>query len=121
MSEPQPIKPASSITGYHAHVYFSPNTESEPLAKTLRQRAKEQFNDKVYIGRWHEKPVGPHTTGSFMIAFEPDKFAEVIQWLSLNAVGLNVLIHTETGDDLADHKDHALWLGKQQPLDLSKL
>lgn len=39
----------------------------------------------------------------------------------LNRRGLTILVHPETGDDLADHSKHALWLGAVLPLDLEKL
>jgi DOPA 4,5-dioxygenase len=34
----------------------------------------------------------------------------------LNRGPLDVLIHPETSDALADHRDHAIWLGEQLPL-----
>ncbi|MFQ5938851.1 MAG: DOPA 4,5-dioxygenase family protein [Alphaproteobacteria bacterium] len=37
----------------------------------------------------------------------------------LNRDGLTVFVHPETGDDLADHLDHALWLGEKLELNLS--
>ncbi|MGA8133977.1 MAG: DOPA 4,5-dioxygenase family protein, partial [Pseudomonas gingeri] len=33
--------------------------------------------------------------------------------------GLVVFIHPLTDDDLADHRDHAIWMGAVRPLDLS--
>jgi DOPA 4,5-dioxygenase len=39
-------------------------------------------------------------------------------WLSLNRQGLVVLIHPLTGDDLADHTEHAIWMGAVRPLDV---
>ena len=35
--------------------------------------------------------------------------------------GLDVLVHPETGDDVADHTDHAIWLGARLPLDVDSL
>ena len=37
--------------------------------------------------------------------------ASFLPWLMLNRDGLTILVHPETGDDLADHTDHAAWLG----------
>ena len=34
----------------------------------------------------------------------------------LNRDGLDILLHPETGDDLADHTRHAAWLGETLPL-----
>ncbi|MET3426353.1 aromatic ring-cleaving dioxygenase [Actinoplanes tereljensis] len=45
----------------------------------------------------------------------------VVEWLMLNRAGLSVLIHPETGSDLLDHTDHALWLGSPLSLRLDRL
>lgn len=51
----------------------------------------------------------------------PEKFAEVTAWLALNRDGLTVFTHAETGDVMADHTQHVLWLGESQPLRLDML
>ncbi len=111
----------SAITGYHAHVYFDPDADSASAAKRLREEVTEAFSDIAYIGNWHDKPVGPHTTGSYMVAFKAEFFGKIVPWLSLHNPGLSILIHPETGDDLKDHRDYPLWLGQPIDLDLSKL
>ena len=45
----------------------------------------------------------------------------LVPWLALKRDGLTVFIHPETGDDVPDHRDHAIWLGRQQALDLEAL
>src|SRR5215207_8429945 len=40
------------------------------------------------------------------------QFARLLPWLMLNRDPLDVFVHPETGDDLADHRDHAMWLGE---------
>ena len=35
---------------------------------------------------------------------------------SLNRGDLTVFVHPNTGQDLEDHRDHAIWLGQQVPL-----
>ncbi|MEE9568592.1 MAG: DOPA 4,5-dioxygenase family protein, partial [Candidatus Binatia bacterium] len=42
-------------------------------------------------------------------------------WLMLNREGLDVLVHPETGDNVSDHIDRALWLGKKLDLDVEHL
>ena len=42
-------------------------------------------------------------------------------WLALNRDGLTVFTHAETGDVMADHTDHVVWLGESQPLRLEVL
>lgn len=115
----------AGLTGYHAHVYFETGRASEIQAGTLRAAAQKYFapgiaEKNVYVGRFHKKPVGPHTLPMFMIAFTPSVMNQVLPWLQLNAVGLNVLIHPETGDDLKDHRDFPFWFGKPQKIDFSK-
>ncbi len=108
-------KDAGSITGYHAHVYFDARTREE--ARVIREAVEARF--PVVMGRWHEKPVGPHPCWSYQIAFRPEVLNEILPWLALNRRGLTVFVHPESGDDLADHRDHAIWLGPSETLDLS--
>lgn len=112
-----PERPAASITGYHAHVYYDAATKAR--AAQLRGAIEQRF--AVALGRWHDAPVGPHPCGSYQIAFAPELFGALVPWLALNRQGLTVLVHPETGDALADHGDHAIWLGASRDLDLSAL
>jgi len=97
---------------FHAHVYFHEQTLLQ--AKTLCEAVRDTF--EIQMGRIHEKPVGPHPTGSCQLTVPYEKFAAVTSWLSLNRDGLVVFIHAETGDDLADHTKHVIWLGESIPL-----
>ena len=63
----------------------------------------------------------PHPCGSYQIAFAPELFGALVPWLALNRDGLTVFIHPETGDDLPDHRDYAIWLGRQEALNLEVL
>jgi DOPA 4,5-dioxygenase len=109
-------KPADLIKGYHAHVYY--DERSKPAATALRE-ALEGFD--VQLGRWHDAPIGPHPCGSYQIAFAPDLFAALVPWLALNRGGLTVFVHPETGDALADHSAHVIWLGDSRVLNLDAL
>ncbi|MGO1119239.1 DOPA 4,5-dioxygenase family protein [Rhodovibrionaceae bacterium A322] len=104
--------PAADIRGYHAHIYFG--EESKATAWALKEEAGQRFD--VVLGRFHERPVGPHPQWSIQLAFEPEVFARIVPWLMLNRQGLTVFIHPETGDDLVDHTDHVLWLGDSDSL-----
>jgi len=53
------------------------------------------------------------------VAFGPELIGVVLPWLALHRNGLVVFLHPETGDELADHTDHAIWMGAIRPLDLS--
>jgi len=105
------------ITGYHAHVYY--DADSKETAARVRAAVEQSFD--VRMGRWHDKPIGPHPCWSYQIAFEPALFGELVPWVALNREGLVVFIHPETGDDLADHDERAIWLGAKLELDLEKL
>ena len=114
------------IKGFHAHVYFGPDTVDQ--ANRLCQRAGEEFGGgddsrliPFRVGRMHHRPVGPHPCWSCQRAFGAEQFGSVIPWLALHRQGLTVFIHPETGDDLKDHTDHAMWMGTIEPLKLDAL
>lgn len=101
------------ITGYHAHVYYY-DEQSRALAAALREKVSASF--RVVLGRFRDEPIGPHPAPMYQIAFAPDQFPRLVPWLMLNRAGLTILIHPETGDDLLDHRDYAMWLGEKLPL-----
>ena len=105
------------IKDWHAHVYF--DTGSRDRAWALRERIEKEFD--IAMGRFHEKPVGPHPHFSYQVHFRNDQLAPLISWLTLNRDGLNVLVHPNTGQDLEDHRDRAMWLGESVPLRLDIL
>ena len=104
------------ISGWHAHVYF--DAASRDAAWALREFALAELGGRIEMGRFHEKPVGPHPMWSYQLAFAHDQFAPVLGWLTLRHGALDVFIHPNTGDELADHRDRALWLGRSHTLDL---
>ncbi len=106
-----------AIRDYHAHVYYDAATKE--TARRLRERVAARF--EVAMGRWHDRPVGPHPRGSYQIAFEPELFGTLVPWLALNRDGLVIFVHPNTGDDLADHDERAIWLGETVALDLDAL
>lgn len=103
------------IAGFHAHVYYS--AESLAQARALCEGARDRFGAEM--GRMHQRPVGPHPMWSCQLAFPPERFAEIVSWLALSRDGLTVFVHPETGDDLADHTRHAIWMGSMPELNLS--
>ncbi len=108
---------AGTITGFHAHIYFDEASEDD--ARIVREAIDEQFDTK--LGRWHHKPVGPHPIWMYQVAFKPEIFADLIPWLTLNRRGLTIFIHPETGDSVADHTDHAMWMGEILELNIDVL
>ena len=46
-------------------------------------------------------------------------FAQIVPFIALERDGLTVLVHPNTEDDLADHRDYALWMGSMPDLKIS--
>lgn len=107
----------ASITSWHAHVYF--NESEVGRARAVCEALRDRFG--VEMGRMHVQPVGPHPTGSCQMTVPPETFGELTAWLALNRDGLTVFTHAETGDVMADHTEHVLWLGESLPLRLDVL
>jgi DOPA 4,5-dioxygenase len=57
----------------------------------------------------------------YQVAFLPNQFSKVVPWLMLIREGLDILIHPETGDDVGDRADRALWLGNKLELNIEVL
>ena len=57
----------------------------------------------------------------YQVIFSAGEFAKLVPWLMLNRDGLDVLVHPETGDDVADHTAHAVWLGEKLDLNIDVL
>ena len=109
----------SSIHSWHAHVYF--DASSRDAAWALRGTIDTTLADQIEMGRFHEKPVGPHPMWSYQLAFPAANFPHVVGWLALNHGALDVFVHPNTGDALRDHRDSALWLGRSHTLNLAAL
>jgi aromatic ring-cleaving dioxygenase len=109
----------SLIHSWHAHVYF--DAASREAAWQLRETIAAALADRMTLGRFHEKPVGPHPMWSYQLAFAAEQFAPVVGWLVLNHGALDVFIHPNTGEELRDHRDGALWLGRSHVLNLDAL
>ena len=109
------VSDVKNISGYHAHVYFDVATLPQALA--LCENAVDLF--EIEMGRVHQKPVGPHPCWSCQLAFSAKIFSGLVPWLALRRDGLTILVHPQTGDELRDHRDYAMWMGKVEPLDLT--
>lgn len=113
-----PPRNTDAITGYHAHVYY--DADSKAAAAELREAIEANF-EGLRMGRWHDRPVGPHPCWSYQVAFDPPVFAKIVPWLALNRGELVIFIHPNTGDHLPDHRDFAIWLGAKLELNLDAL
>jgi aromatic ring-cleaving dioxygenase len=113
-----------TIADWHAHVYFDSVTRD--AAWQLRQVIETRFADELQsgalrLGRFHERPVGPHPMWSFQLGFGADLLAPMLAWLALNHGALDVFMHPNTGDALVDHRDSAVWVGRSHALVLDRL
>jgi aromatic ring-cleaving dioxygenase len=110
-------KDTSAIAGFHAHVYY------DAVSRETSEREREELGARfeVQLGRWHDRPIGPHPISMYQVAFSPEQFSKVVPWLMLNREGLDILVHPSTGDDVADHTKHALWLGEKLELNIEFL
>ncbi|HMN79259.1 MAG TPA: DOPA 4,5-dioxygenase family protein [Burkholderiaceae bacterium] len=113
MVQPPSDLPVTRIVSFHAHVYYDP-AATRVVAERLRERISDLF--VVQLGRWHDRPVGPHVQAMYQVAFAPPVFASFVPWLMLNRDGLTVLVHANTLEPYRDHTEHALWLGEKLPI-----
>ncbi len=107
-----PNRPRNDFDRYHAHIYFDEGTEAQ--ARDLC--VKTWQNRHVGLGRFHQRPVGPHPVWSCQLSFDRDEFDGLIPWLDEQRGNLDILVHPLTGDDLADHTTLATWLGDEVDL-----
>jgi aromatic ring-cleaving dioxygenase len=110
-------KEADSIQGYHAHVYYDPETRS--VAAHVREGLAARF--PVLLGSWHDQPVGPHPKSMYQVVFSSEQFSQVVPWLMLNREGLDILVHPETDDVVKDHLERCLWLGNKLDINVRTL
>ncbi len=108
-----------TIHGFHAHVYFEEKSMAQ--AADLRMKLIDEFGATIRVSRLVGEPIGPHPLPMFEIDFSLEQFSSVVPWLMLNHGPHSILVHPITGNDLNDHRDHPIWIGKQLPLDLSIL
>jgi DOPA 4,5-dioxygenase len=107
----------AGIHDWHAHIYY--DAVSRPRAALLRQWVEERFN--MRMGRWHDVPVGPHPCAMYQIAFAPDLLPTLVPFIMMNRMGLNVLLHPQSGRPRDDHTLNASWMGEVLPLVTSVL
>jgi len=103
--------------GFHAHIYYNPETKL--AAEKLRGVLAEKF--AVEVGGLSDEPRGPHPISQFVAIFETPEFQNVVPWLMLNREGLDVLVHPLTESSYDDHSKNALWLGTPVPMRLDIL
>lgn len=101
-----------NIKNYHFHLYYELNDLEIEKATSILQKLRTE-KEEMPIGRIWEKPVGPHPIGSCQVTVKNEHFREMIEWFLKNRKGLSLFIHPNTGNDLADHTEHTIWLGHE--------
>lgn len=104
------VNKTGTIREYHAHVYF--DAASRERAAELRAAVEAQFT--VRMGPLRDGPAGPHLVTQYQIAFDLDQFPTLVPFLMMNRMGLNVLIHPQSGRPRDDHTSNAMWMGEIQ-------
>lgn len=104
-----------AIEGFHAHIYFDETELAQ--AQGFARKARENFG--VPVGHFHTKPVGPHPRGSCQLTLRTDDLGPFALWAMENRGDLTLFVHGLSGNDLEDHTQHVIWLGRSEPLDLT--
>ena len=105
----------TEILDFHAHIYF--DADQLEQARALARAAQEIVS--LFVGHFHQKPVGPHPRGSCQLTIGPEDFGAFAAWAATHRGELTLFAHASTGDDEADHRKHVIWFGPSEQLDLS--
>ncbi|CAK9441671.1 uncharacterized protein LODBEIA_P55390 [Lodderomyces beijingensis] len=118
------LKFTSPVKYYDFHVYyFAHQPASLEESDELRDKLLSDFphdcaDGSILVKKLPDtKVIGPHPTQFWEAdVLRPEVFIKVLSWFQLNHGNLSVLIHPQTGNDVLDHFQHALWLGDKLPL-----
>lgn len=105
-----------SIDSYHFHIYYQ--LDEFEKAESIVEKIKH-FKKEDEIGRLWKKPVGPHPICSCQISANLGELESLCLWFMKNRDGLSIFVHGQSGDDLKDHTDYVMWIGKSYDLNLS--
>ena len=95
---------------YHAHVYFPlrEQDKAQALNEIIRQERQDVLRGSPLVGRL----VGPHKMPMFEIHLE-SLSEEFLAWLDTIRGDFSVLIHPVSEEELLDHTERAIWLGRE--------
>lgn len=124
-----------SIKSWHVHVQFwYDDTYDRNKAWALRTKFMNDFksllsdkvceddffNDvKLCMFNFNHGPIGPWLFSEFSVFFTDELYFEVSSWWMQNRGKFNILIHPNTGCQIQDHTDWALWGGDSFPVDIN--
>ncbi|KAJ3163353.1 nucleolar complex protein 14 [Irineochytrium annulatum] len=116
---PSVIRRSQIGTAYDVHIYFT--LDQIDFARELHATVAKEFPD-MKLFRVHEKPIGPHPMPMFEVNIAtPEQFAAFVPWIEFARGPLSVLVHPHTGDAVADHSTHAIWIGDKVAVDIEML
>ena len=116
------MAPVARDAPYHAHIYYSAGERVAALQLRDRLRAagpNDPLSAICFIGELRDHKAGPHIISQFEIHFEERLLVAVEE--ELRRMGLRVLVHPLTLDDLGDHTYLGRWIGAPVELDLTVL
>jgi aromatic ring-cleaving dioxygenase len=102
------------INNFHIHLYYSETTIH--LAKALAKEVESKYS--IQIGTFHHRNVGPHPRWSVQLSVPTHLFGDILSFVAINRKDLTVFSHPDTGHDLLDHTDHAIWMGEVLEMNL---
>lgn len=110
------MPPPQPFTYFHSHIYFEADTIEK--AEVFHEKFKV-FGTSVRISPMIHKLVGPHPYPMFEADFKAENFMEMIRFMQQNRNGLSILVHPLSGNEILDHTDYAMFLGRREDLNLA--
>lgn len=125
----------AKIYSYHVHVmFFHQSEENTAGALAIRDQFLKDWEGQYFWcdGEFHQAglcvqpdienyKVGPFTEGQWSIFVPVDEIGPIQQWFIQNRNGYDILIHPNSGCEIEDHDDWALWGGKPWKINLSAM
>jgi len=121
-THPRPAK----IFNWHIHLlYFQTNKNHTAGAFEIRDKFIEKFKTRLgpqCKNLFYEKqmcmfepdtkPVGPFLTAQWSVFFMNDDFYDAVSWIMQHKGVYDILVHPNTGCEMHDHDDWAMWGGQ---------
>lgn len=120
---------ATSVTGFHVHVYFDPTKEeSVREAMAMRNEAIKSFPN-ITVNKAYREAVGPHPEAMWELELHsPAQFTQFMPWLIAKHGNLAALVHPNLRpagmkdrkqlmlEAYKSHTDSGFWLGKAEAI-----
>ncbi len=103
----------------HSHIYFTPDIRE--IAVRFRKKIVEKFDGRAQISRLIDRPIGPHPVPMFEVDFHSELATELAPFLEKEREGLSILIHPVSDEEVKDHTERAVWMGKKLELNIDFL